>query len=85
MSNIKTAISLDSTLFQRANHVAEALHVSRSRLFAIAIEKLVREYEAQGITEALNTIYADYTPTVADEIAHQAMREKQRKLVEGTW
>lgn len=85
MSNIKTAISLDPTLFQKANHLAETLKVSRSRLFAIAIEKLVREYEAQGITEALNAVYADYTPTAEDEIALQKMREHQRKLVEGTW
>lgn len=85
MSNVKTAISLDPKLFQKANHIAAALHVSRSRLFAMAIEKLVREYEAQGITEALNAVYSDYTPTTEDNTAHQTMHEHQRKLVEGTW
>lgn len=85
MSNVKTAISLDAKLFQKANHIAEVLHMSRSRLFAIAIEKLVREYEAQGVTEALNAVYTDYTPTTEDEKTLQLMREHQRKLVEGTW
>lgn len=85
MSNVKTAISLDAKLFQRANQIAETLQVSRSRLFAIAIEKLVREYEAHGVTEALNAVYTDYTPTAEDAKTLQLMREHQRKLVEGTW
>lgn len=85
MSNVKTAISLDAKLFQKANHIAETLQVSRSRLFAIAIEKLIREYEAEEVTEALNAVYTDYTPTAEDEKTFQLMRKHQRKLVEETW
>ena len=85
MSTIKTAISLDPMLFQKATHLAELWQVSRSRLIAIALEKLVRDYEDQRTTEALNALYADYTPVPEDEVVQQKMREHQRKLVEGTW
>ncbi|MEZ4729193.1 MAG: ribbon-helix-helix domain-containing protein [Caldilineaceae bacterium] len=48
--NVKTAISLDSTLFQKAEDMTQELSISRSRLFAMAIEKLLREYENRKIT-----------------------------------
>lgn len=85
MSNVKTAISLDSTLFQKAEEMAQELKISRSRLFAMAIEKLLREYENQKVTEALNAVYANFTPDPEDELFRKQMREYQRKLVEGTW
>lgn len=85
MSNVKTAISLDSTLFQKAEDMARELNISRSRLFAVAIEKLLREYENRKITEALNDVYADFTPDPEDELFRKKMSEYQRKIVEGTW
>ena len=57
MANVKTAISLQETLFRKADGLATELHVSRSQLFALAMEKFIREYENQKMVEALNAVY----------------------------
>ena len=43
MANIKTAISLQESLFAQAEDLARDLNVSRSRLFVLALENFIRE------------------------------------------
>ena len=40
MASIKTAISLQQSLFEQVDTLARELQVSRSRLFALAIEEV---------------------------------------------
>jgi len=37
MPNIKTAVSLDESLFAQADNLAKKLHISRSRFFSLLI------------------------------------------------
>ena len=78
MSTIKTAVSIEESLFRRADELAGELQVSRSRLISIALERLIREYETKRLMEKLNEVYAD-GPTKEDEqwleIARQAYVE----------
>lgn len=55
---MKTAISLPDPLFHAADALASRLGVSRSELFQRAMERLLQDYDDQGVTEALNKVYS---------------------------
>jgi len=66
MAHVKTAISLDEKLFWRANELAAEMHVSRSRLVALALEKLVKAHDEEELVRRIREAYADY-PTEEDK------------------
>jgi metal-responsive CopG/Arc/MetJ family transcriptional regulator len=85
MANIKTAISLQESLFKQAEDVARDLKVSRSRLFALALENFIREHQDRKLFEQINRAYEDAGP---DETEQQRLRQsaqQHRRLVEGEW
>jgi metal-responsive CopG/Arc/MetJ family transcriptional regulator len=56
---MKTAISLPDSLFQAADQFAKQRGVSRSELYATAIEEYLQAHRDEAITEALNRIYGE--------------------------
>jgi metal-responsive CopG/Arc/MetJ family transcriptional regulator len=81
---IKTAISIDKSLFEQAETLAQKLKVSRSRLFVLAVESYIKRYQSQALLDEINHAYADqHDPSEQKHIA--AMRKSHRKLVEGEW
>jgi len=54
---MKTAISLPDPLFRAAEQFAQAHGLSRSELFARALQTYLQAYQAHDITETLNQIY----------------------------
>ena len=79
---VKTAISIEDTLFERANALAKELSISRSRLFALAVEEFIEKHENQQLLRDLNAVY-DAQPE--EETTYTYKRASHRKLVEGTW
>jgi metal-responsive CopG/Arc/MetJ family transcriptional regulator len=51
---MKTAISLPDTVFEMADLLAEKLHVSRSQLYVMALEKFIRENQESDTTNRIN-------------------------------
>jgi len=84
MANIKTAISLQKSLFEQVESLAREMKVSRSRLFVLALEDYVRRAQNQQLLERINQAYPD-APTTTEEEHLQKMRRQHRKVVEGTW
>lgn len=85
MNTIKTAISLKEPLFQRADALARELNVSRSRLFALAIEQLLERYDNLALLQNLNEAYQDF-PTEEEARVLEAMLHLHRELIgEETW
>ena len=84
MANVKTAISIQQSLFEQAEALARELHISRSRLFALAVEDFMQRYENQRILERINDAYAD-TTTPEEQALLRRMRRQQRQMVEGEW
>ena len=84
MATVKTAISIQESLFDRVNDLAEELQIPRSQVFALAVEEFIRQHENRGIFEALNEAYDD-APDPAEETLREGMRRRQRQLVEGQW
>jgi metal-responsive CopG/Arc/MetJ family transcriptional regulator len=84
MPTVKTAISIERSLFDRVNDLAEELQVPRSQLFAAAVEEYIRRYENQQLLERLNQAYSD-VPSPDEKALHEGMRQQHRRLLEGQW
>ena len=82
MANVKTAISLQETLFNQAEALAQDLNVSRSRLFSLAIKEFIQRYENQKLLEAINAAYDESAPEPEEQQLLEHMRSEQRRLVE---
>jgi predicted transcriptional regulator len=82
--SVKTAISINETLFEQVNKLADELKVSRSYLFVMAVEEFIERYENHLLLEQLNRAYDDPSLTDHEEIL-RGMRRHQRNLVEGEW
>ena len=54
---VKAAVSLPDPLFEAADDLAKRLGISRSELFAAALEAYLRGHREAGVTERLNEIY----------------------------
>ena len=84
MANVKTAISINKTLFEQVNKLADALEVSRSYVFVLAVEEFIQRYESEQLFQQLNQAYDDM-PLALDEQSLSGRRSAHRKLVEGEW
>lgn len=84
MSTIKTAISLQKSLFEQVDALARELKVSRSRLLTLAIEEFLHRHENQQLLESINNAYED-EPDIDEQLHLRHMRNQQRKIVGGEW
>jgi len=66
---MKTAISLPDELFNAAESLAGRLGVSRSRLYATALEDYIARHQARRVSERLDAVYSaepsDLDPAIA--------------------
>ena len=84
MANVKTAISLQRSLFEQVDALAQELEISRSRLFVLAVEVFIRRHQNHRLLEAINDAYADLPDPEEQALGHQ-MRQQHRHMVEGQW
>jgi metal-responsive CopG/Arc/MetJ family transcriptional regulator len=84
MANIKTAISLQQTLFEQVEALAREMKVSRSRVFSLAVEAFVRRNQNQQLLDKINQAYAD-APEPMERRRQRAARRSQRRMVEREW
>lgn len=80
MTSIKTAISLEESLFQRADQLAAELNISRSRLITLALEEFMQQYDNARLLESINNVYST-PPTEEEQLILQGMRQKQYELL----
>jgi metal-responsive CopG/Arc/MetJ family transcriptional regulator len=83
-NTIKTAISLQKSLFEQVETMAHELNVSRSRLFVLALEDFIRRYHNQQLLEQINRAYEDL-PDPAEQAFLAKMRRQHRRIVKGEW
>lgn len=55
---MKTAISLPDQLFMAAESLAESMGISRSRLYATALEDYIARHHAYPVKERLDAVYS---------------------------
>jgi len=84
MASIKTAISIQESLFEQVKLLADELNVSRSRIFVMAVEQLIERYQNQILLEEINQAYADI-PDQAEELYLGKTRQTHLNIMEGEW
>lgn len=65
---MKTAISLSDGLFERAERFAQVKRLSRSELYATALETYLAQHEDTGITAQLDALYAEEDSALSPEV-----------------
>ncbi|OQY98284.1 MAG: hypothetical protein B6D41_02560 [Chloroflexi bacterium UTCFX4] len=85
MENVKTAISLQKSLFDQAEELARELNVSRSRLFVMALENYLDEYQNKRLFDKINQAIQDAPPDRAERKRVGQMRQHHKRMVKGTW
>ena len=83
MPNIKTAISIEKPIFDQVNDLAKYLNISRSRLFAIAVEEFIQRHKNMELLQAINEAYEDL-PDPETKIVEK-MRLRHLKMVKNQW
>jgi predicted transcriptional regulator len=84
MATIKTAISLQDSLFEQVEDLARNLNVSRSHIVALALEEFVQRQHNRQLLDAINQAYEDMSDK-DDTARTPARRHHHRRLVEGEW
>lgn len=84
MATVKTAISLQESLFEQAEVLAAQMNVSRSRLIAIALEEFIRRHHNRQLLEKINAAYEDI-PQVEEPNSLDGMSKHHQSIVEGEW
>lgn len=81
MAHVKTAISIEESLFKEADELATEMNTSRSKLFAMAISEFLQRQKNQQLFEKINAAYDD-TPDASERKQQQAMKVKYHQLLE---
>lgn len=81
MPGVKTAISLDEELLIKVNRLSSDLHVSRSKVFTLAVQDYLKKQENQSLLAQLNEAYDDFPGEEEREIS-KAMQNKHNKMIE---
>lgn len=75
---MKTAVSMPDDLFQRAEATARLLRVSRSQLYATAIEEFLKRQQGNAITERLNDVYSRMSAKVEPAFGRAQLKSLQK-------
>jgi len=84
MPNIKTAVSLHERLFRQTELLARDLKLSRSRLFAVALEEFIERHRNRDLLDKINKAY-DEKPDTAERKYLKKMRQRHRKMIDEQW
>ena len=82
MANIKTAISIEKSIFEQMDALAKKTKISRSRLFAIAAQEFIQRNKNIDLLKSLNAAYQDlpeFDPIITK------MRSTHFKIVKEQW
>lgn len=84
MQTVKTAISLDASLLDASTALANELHISRSRLVALAMEEFIIRHQNRKLLEQIDAAQAD-APTSSEIAQQNAMRTWHHHALKGEW
>ncbi|MDX1393147.1 MAG: hypothetical protein R3195_02105 [Gemmatimonadota bacterium] len=71
---MKTAVSIPDSVFEAADDLAGRLGMSRSRLYATAVEEYLAKHVGEDITARLNQVYAEEGGGLDDRLSDAQAR-----------
>ncbi len=78
---MKIAVSVPDSVFREADRLAKKLRWSRSRLYAEALRRLLRDQAAKSVTQALDSVYAGAQSRIDPGLS----RAQSRALLREDW
>lgn len=84
MQAIKTAVSLDKSIFDQAEALAQTLKVSRSKLYSLALQDFFEHQKNRELLAQINAVYDDEPDTNEKRLQSKLHRQHRRMLV-GEW
>ncbi|MFZ3106494.1 MAG: hypothetical protein WA105_03845 [Candidatus Hydromicrobium sp.] len=84
MSNIKTAVSIKESLFKEAETLAKKLEISRSKLFAVALENFIRQQENRELLKKINEVHSQVL-SPDEESYRKQIRDYHKRSLEDEW
>jgi len=84
MTSVKTAISIQKSLFEKVDDLAREMNVSRSRVFVMAVEEFLQRHQNRQLLVEINQAYED-APTPDESEYLEQMRQQQRRMVADEW
>lgn len=81
-STVKTGISIPRPLFKEAEELAREMKLSRSRLFALALEDYIRRQKNRALLAQINAAYTDGL-TESEELSLRAAGVQFSRILEG--
>jgi metal-responsive CopG/Arc/MetJ family transcriptional regulator len=81
-TSIKTAISIQQDLFDAINQLAQELHISRSKLFMLAVEDFIAKNKNRQLLAQINAAYDDAPPDAEETQVQTLMKQKQARRLE---
>ena len=67
--DMKTAVSIPDRIFRAADSLAKQHGMSRSELFAQAVESYIETHKHVGLIEALDAVYTEESSTLDKSLA----------------
>ena len=71
---MKTAISISDTLFERAERFARQRGLSRSQLYATALQRYIDNWSGDQVTQQINEVCSEVDTTLSQELASESRR-----------
>ncbi len=84
MQAIKTAISIEKTLFDQAEQIARVMKVSRSKLVALALQSFIERQSNKEMLAQINASYSD-EPDETEQTLRRKSRQQHRRIVREEW
>ena len=81
---IKTAISIEVSLYRQIQKFAEEMNVSRSRVFADAVRSYLRLAQNRALLKELNEAYEEPS-SISERRVRQAWRRRHRRKLASKW
>lgn len=80
MHHIKTAISIEEALFEQLDNLARDKHVSRSKLFSLALAEYLTRQSNRDLLLQINDAYTEDLD-VTERVTLQHARQQHRRIV----
>jgi metal-responsive CopG/Arc/MetJ family transcriptional regulator len=85
MASVKTAISLDESLYKQVEALAQEMKTSRSQVFSLAVEEYLRRRRNRALLDAINAAYADGLDEEDEQWLRWARAQQRQILGEEEW
>jgi len=87
MGTVKTAISIDSELFDKINTLADEIKLSRSQIFTQAVKYFIDRKDNLELIRRINQAYSDTIDTIDEDETEllELSKQKYAEIIKEEW